>query len=591
MTTRDTLIQYARLLGAYLRPLGRHMALLALLLFSSIGLQLWKPQILRDFIDLAQVGAATNLLVERAILFFALAILGPALYFATTFVTQDVRWRATNRMRGDLAGHCLSLDMPFHNAHTPGSIIERIDGDVDTLSNFFSQLAIQIVGNAVLLMGILVLLFREDPRIGGVYFVFVIIVAYVLGRSVGITAPLWKVERQISSEIYGFLEERLGGTEDIRASGAVAYVLRGLQTLRQRYFRASHKAFLMSILLNWGFTEGMLALGTVMALGLGGLLMLRGEITIGTVYLILHYNAMLQWPLNQIARQLRDLQSATGSIERIQELFAMQPAVLDPAPKDAATLPSGALSVAFDAVNFHYPDDDAADGLVLRDVTWRLAPGDVVGVLGRTGSGKTTMTRLLSRLYDPTRGRVLTGEVPLTRLPLAELRHRVGLVTQDVQIFQATVRDNLTLFDDSFDDAAILRVIDDLGLSAWFDDLPEGLDTELGAGGAGLSAGEAQLLAFTRVFLRDPGLIILDEASSRLDPATERLMERAIDRLFAGRTGVIVAHRLGTVQRAGKILIVDQGQVAEFGDRLALVADPGSRFAHLLQTGLEEVLV
>lgn len=591
MTTRDTLSQYARLLGAYLRPLGRQMVLLALLLFASIGLQLWKPQILRDFIDLAQTGAPLSVLTERAILFFALAILGPALYPLTTYVTQDVRWRATNRMRGDLASHCLALDMPFHNAHTPGSIIERIDGDVDTLSNFFSQLAVQIIGNAVLLVGILALLFREDPRIGGVYLVFVIAVAYVLGNSVGITAPLWKREREISSEVYGFLEERLGGTEDIRSSGAVDYVLRGLQTLRQRYFRASNRAFLMSILLNWGFTEGMLALGTVMALGLGGLLMLRGEITIGTVYLILHYNTMLQWPLNQIARQLRDLQSATGSIERIQELFEMQPAVVDPAPEDAATLPTGALSLAFDAVSFHYPDDDAADGLVLRDVTWHLTPGDVVGVLGRTGSGKTTMTRLLSRLYDPTRGQVRAGEISLPRLPLAELRRRVGLVTQDVQIFQATVRDNLTLFDESIDDAAILRVIDDLGLSPWFDDLPEGLDTELGAGGAGLSAGEAQLLAFTRVFLRDPGLVILDEASSRLDPATERLMERAIDRLFAGRTGVIVAHRLGTVQRAGKILIVEDGQVAEFGERLALAADPGSRFAHLLQTGLEEVLV
>jgi ATP-binding cassette, subfamily B, bacterial len=591
MTTRSTLSQYGRLLGAYLRPLARQVLLLALLLFGGIGLQLWKPQILRDFIDMAQRGAATSELVERAILFFGLAILGPALWFATTYVTQDVRWRATNHMRGDLAGHCLALDMPFHNAHTPGSIIERIDGDVDTLSNFFSQLALQIVGNAVLLLGILALLFREDPRIGGVYLIFVVSVAYVLGRSVGITAPLWKVERQISSELYGFLEERLGGTEDIRASGAVAYVLRGLQALRQRHFRASNKAFLMSILLNWGFTEGMLALGTVMALGLGGLLMLRGEITIGTVYLILHYNTMLQWPLNQIARQLRDLQSATGSIERIQDLFAMRPAVLEPAPEDAAALPAGALSVAFDGVSFHYPDDDAADGLVLRDVSWGLAPGDVVGVLGRTGSGKTTMTRLLSRLYDPLKGEVRAGDVALPRLPLAELRRRVGLVTQDVQIFQATVRDNLTLFDDTIDDATILRVIDELGLSSWFDDLPDGLDTELGAGGAGLSAGESQLLAFTRVFLRDPGLVILDEASSRLDPATERLMEHAVGRLFAGRTGVIVAHRLGTVQRAGKILIVEDGHIAEFGDRLALAADPGSRFAHLLHTGLEEVLV
>jgi ATP-binding cassette, subfamily B, bacterial len=591
MKTPKMLTRYLRLLGAYLRPLWRRVVLLALMLFGAIALHLWKPQILRDFIDLAQGGAGSDELVPRAILFFGLAIAGPALHFTTSYVTQDVRWRATNRMRGDLAGHCLALDMPFHNAHTPGSIIERIDGDVDTLSNFFSQLTIQIIGNALLLTGILALLFREDGRIGAVYLVFVSAVGYVLVKSVSITAPLWKEERQVSSEIYGYLEERLAGTEDIRSSGAVPYVLQGLQKLRQRYFRTSYRAMLMGMLLNWGFTEGMLALGTVIALGLGGLFMLRGEMTIGTVYLIVHYNTMLQWPLNQLSRQLRDLQSATGSIERIQELFDTQPAVTEPGPETSRTLPPGPLSLAFEAVDFRYPDDDDTEGLVLDGVSWRLEPGDIVGVLGRTGSGKTTMTRMLSRLYDPIAGEVRIGGALLTSLPLAELRRRVGVVTQDVQTFQASVRDNLTLFDASIDDEQIRHVVDELGLTPWLDDLPEGLDTELGTGAAGLSAGEAQLLAFTRVFLRNPGLVILDEASSRLDPATERLMERAVGRLFAGRTGVIVAHRLGTVQRADKILIVEDGRVAEFGDRLALAADPGSRFSHLLQTGLEEVLV
>jgi ABC-type multidrug transport system fused ATPase/permease subunit len=412
-----------------------------------------------------------------------------------------------------------------------------------------------------------------------------------LGKSVKITAPLWKDQREASSQLFGYLEERLGGTEDIRANGAVAYVMRGLQKAVRRLVAASRKAFIASVALNWGFTEGMLALGTVMALGLGGLLMQRGVLTIGSVYLIFHYNTMLQWPLNQLARQLRDLQSATGSIERIQELFDMSSAVPDPLPERTASLGADALSVSFDHVDFRYPDDDTEDGLVLTSVAWQLAPGEVVGVLGRTGSGKTTMTRLLCRLYDPVAGAVRLDGVPLDRVPVAELRRRVGIVTQDVQLFQATVRDNLTLFDEEVDDERLLRVVDELGLGPWLDDLSDGLDTELGTGTAGLSAGEAQLLAFTRVFLRDPGLVILDEASSRLDPMTERLMEQAIDRLFEGRTAVIVAHRLATVQRASKILILEDGRVVEFGDRSSLAADPDSRFAHLLRTGLEEVLV
>lgn len=584
---RDTLERYQALLVTYLRPLRREVGVLALLLFSGIGLQLWKPQILRDFIDMAQTGGFADLLRRQAALFFALVIVARVLQLATTWVVQDVRWRATNRMRGDLAAHCLSLDMPFHNEQTPGSMIERIDGDVNVLSNFFSQFVVQIVGNAALLVGILILLFLEDWRIGTAFLVFVIVVASVLSKSVAITAPMWKAQRQASSELYGYLEERLGGTEDIRASGAVSYVLRGLQRAIQQLFRASRKAFIASVALNWGFTEGVLALGSVMALGLGGWLMLRDEITIGSVYLVFHYNTMLQWPLNQLARQLRDLQSATGSIERIQELFDTAPKVAEPPPEDAVVLPDGPLSVAFEAVDFGYEDD----GLVLKSLSWALTPGDVVGILGRTGSGKTTITRLLCRLYDPRRGHVLVGDVALAKVPITDLRHRVGIVTQDVQLFHASVRDNLTLFDETLRDADILDVVDALGLDAWLRDLPEGLDTELGSNAAGLSAGEAQLLAFTRVFLRDPGLIILDEASSRLDPMTERLMERAIDRLFRGRTGVIVAHRLATVQRATKIMILEDGEIVEFGDRIALAADPDSRFSHLLRTGMEEVLV
>ena len=174
---------------------------------------------------------------------------------------------------------------------------------------------------------------------------------------------------------------------------------------------------------------------------------------------------------------------------------------------------------------------------------------------------------------------------------LADLRGHIGMVTQDVQLFAATVRDNLTLFNPRLPDEQLLAVIEDLGLSGWLGSLPDGLDTRLAAGGAGLSAGEAQLLAFTRVFLHDPALVILDEASSRLDPATEGLVDRAIERLLAGRTGIIIAHRLGTVARTDDVLILEEGRVCEHGPRSDLADDPSSQYSGLLQTGLQEVLV
>jgi ABC-type multidrug transport system fused ATPase/permease subunit len=211
-----------------------------------------------------------------------------------------------------------------------------------------------------------------------------------------------------------------------------------------------------------------------------------------------------------------------------------------------------------------------------------------MGLVGRTGSGKTTISRLLFRLYDVGEGAVRLDGVDVRDLPLATLRRNVGLVTQDVQLFQASVRDNVTFFDDTIPDARISEVFERLGMSEWLARLPDGLDTRLEASGGGLSAGEAQLLAFVRVFLRDPGLVILDEPSSRLDLATERMIEQGMRALLAGRTGIIIAHRLATVRRADVILTLGGGRVLELGAREALERQPDSHFAALLRVGLED---
>lgn len=643
--------EYARFLRRYLSRRVPLVLALGVTLLVSISLQIINPQILRSFIDNARAGAADSLLTRLALIFIGVAVSQQLIGVLVVFITENLGWASTNDLRLDLARHTLGLDMSFHAAHTPGEMIERIDGDVMALSNFFSQFILQVFGNLLLVAGILLVLLREDWRISLSLTAFVALTMFVLLRLANISVSSWEAERQASADLFGFLEERLSGTEDIRSNNARDYVLDRFYRLTRNLMRNTIKAGLkLNILLNTTWT--LFAVGNAVAILVSAALFRAGAITLGTVFMIIYYTNMLNWPLERITQQMQDLQRAGASLIRILGIQRLSSKIRGEdqfgTPQGAEPrLAPGPLAVSFERVTFGYDDSEAAPAsapagagepgmpagrryivsgdistgdiaeaafaaaldprrwrpytepaetkeMVLRDISFDLAPGRIIGLLGRTGSGKTTLTRLLFRLYDPDQGCIRLGNgdglIDIRELPIQELRRSVGMVTQNIQLFHATVRENLTFFDPSIPDERIHQAIADLGLQEWFNSLPKGLDTELESGGGGLSAGEAQLLAFTRIFLRDPGLVILDEATSRLDPATEHLIEQAVGKLVRSRTAIIVAHRLGTVQRADDILILENGRIAEYGPRARLAEDPASRFYHLLQTGLEEVL-
>jgi ATP-binding cassette, subfamily B, bacterial len=577
--------RYWRLLARYLRPQWLRMSLLAVILCGAIGAQVVAPLVASRFIDQATSGGALRGLILLALLTMGLALVGQGVAVAETYVAENMSWAATNALRADLVAHLLRLDAPFHTAHTPGELIERVDGDVSTLARFFSRFVVYVLGNGLLMVGVLALLFHVDWRVGLGLSAFAALAVTTMLRIRAVATPAWAAERQASADFYGFLGEYLAGLEDIRSSGARAFVLRRCAEVMRPWRAVTLKAQ------TWGYamaatSQGLFALGTAVAFALSAMLFKAGTLTIGTVYLIFQYTAVLSQPTEQIRKEVQDLQQADASMGRIEALLGTAPRLVD-GPGGLLALPPGPLAVELDGVSFDY----AEDAPVLRDVSVCVKPGRVLGVVGRTGSGKTTLTRLLPRFYDPLAGVVRLGGVDLRTVRLAAVRARIGLVTQEVHLFNASVRDNLTLFDDGVPDDRISAVLETLGLAGWLRALPQGLDTPLGPGGAGLSAGQAQVLACARIFLRDPDVVILDEASSRLDPATERLVHTALGRLLEGRTGIIVAHRLATVAYADDILVLEDGRVREYGPRLALAADPTSRFAALLRVATEEVSV
>ena len=570
-----------RLLVRYLRPFRRQMLVLAAILAVLIGLQLATPLAASRFIDVAVADGSMETLVNLAVITIALALLAQGVAVLETWVAERISWGATNALREALAAHLLHLDAAFHHAHTPGELIERIDGDIGTLARLFSRFTVYVVGNVLLVAGILILLYALDWRVGLGLTLFVAAAVATMLRLRAAATPYSAAERQASAGFYGFLGEHLAGLEDVRALGARGFVMRRCAELMRAWLAARMQAQMRG----YGMvaaSQGLFGLGMAFALALSAMLFRDGVLTIGAIFLIFRYTEMLRHPTEQIRNEIQDVQQAGASLGRIEDLLGQRSRIVD---GPVSSLPPGPLPVELDRVWFGYEPGVP----VLHEVSLRLEPQRVLGILGRTGSGKTTLTRLLLRFYDPDCGVVRLGGVDLRSVSLSAIRAHIGLVTQEAQLFNASVRDNLTLFDDSVPDGRLIDILESLGMGEWLRALPAELDTWLGAGGIGLSAGQMQTLACARVLLRDPDVVILDEPSSKLDPATERPVHRVFARLLAGRTGVIVAHRLSTLALADDILILEQGRVLESGPRLGLAADPTTRYAAMLRQSVAEV--
>ena len=568
-----------RALAALLKPdAGRWVGLGLLVAFGS-GMALAGPLVVRRIIDEAGQGAGRSTVIGLAALFLVLAIATQLITVAVAWFATVTSWHTSNAIRLQLAEHVLGLDHAFHRRHTPGELIQRVDGDVTSVSDFFGRVVPKVIGAAAMVVGMMIVLAVLDWRlaVGAIAYLAATAALVVRGRhrAVGEATD----EMGAYAQLYGGIEERLTASEDLRANGAGGHAM-------WRFVEESAAAMHSSVrresafLRLWWTVQGSVSVGSALSLVAGASLVANGTISLGTAFLMFQYVLLLERPLEDVIQQLETVQKANGAMVRVIDLLAVEATVLD----DGTTSPAdGPLAVDFCDVSFGY-GDEPGDEQVLRRLTLSIAAGRSLGVVGRTGSGKTTLSRLVLRLVDITGGRLLLGGVPIAEIPMAELRRRVAMIPQEVELFSGTIRDNVTLFDPTPTDAAVADALCRAGLTALVDG---GIDRELGAGGAGLSAGEAQLLALARVWLRNPDLVVLDEATARVDPATEALLEAAVAELMRTRTTIVIAHRLSTLRHVDEIAVLDHGRLIEHGERDVLAADSTSRFHHLLELALE----
>lgn len=549
--------------------------LLSAVLLVAMLLPVAGPILLGGVVDDALAGRGVGVLIAGAGAFLAITLVADALQLFITYAAVRLAWRIGNRLRQDLARHALGLDLTWHGGHSPGLLIERIDGDVEAIVRFSSTAVLNLLGNAVLLAGTLVAAFVIEWRAGLLIGVVAAAAVAVMRRLRRAAVGAFDAEREVQANLYGDLEERLGGLEDLRANGAADYVVHRLHTASSKWWHIARRASFLGDGA-YALAAATFSLGSVATLAFAIYLNLQGQLSLGATLALFRFAQMVRQPLESVAEQLTEFQRAIAGSRRAARLLATRPALVD---GPGTPLPSGPLEVEFDNVVFAYPDEP--EQAVLDGVSLRLDPGTVLGIVGRTGSGKTSLGRLLLRFWDVTSGALRLGGVDLRQTTQAELRRRIGVVTQEVQILRASLRDNLTLLGTvDAADGRLWQVLTDVGLRDWSQALPHGLETQLD-GDLQLSAGQAQLLAFARILLTDPGLVVLDEATSRLDPDTEELIGQATGRVIQGRTVVIIAHRLETLDRVDEVAVMSDGTIVEHGPRRDLLANPDSRYRAL----------
>jgi len=591
---RQRLARLVPYLGRDRRRLGLTLLLLIPVAFAAAVQPLLVGQAISVLRREPTMGWLDGMPVPEALRLLVLLLLGAVLLRLglqgiQTFNVQAVGQRLTARIRDDLFAHAMALSLRFHDRTPVGKLLTRLTSDVDALAEVFGSGAVGVLADLVTLLVIAVTMISIEWRLGLLMLVSQVpVVLGILWLQGRFRKANYRVREELS-QLNADLQENLQGLEVVQMFRREATNSARFAQVTAAYREAVNGTILFDSAIS-AFIEWVALSAVAVVLALGGAMVLGSAMGLGTLTTFILYSQRLFDPLRQLAERFTQIQGGLTAVERIGELLEqpIEIADLPTSERTAAAIQSGsrrasAGEVIFDNVSFAYRVDDP----ILTDLSFRIAPGEHVALVGPTGSGKTTVIRLLCRLYEPQRGRILLDGIDIRQLPIPTLRQRLGVVLQDTFLFSGNVADNLRL-DAPITSEDLHQICAELGLEPLLRRLPDGLATELRERGGNLSSGERQLLSVARVAIRDPSVLVMDEATAFMDPSTEATLQRDLSRLLQQRTAIVIAHRLATVEAADRILVLRKGRLIEQGShsQLRLAGGVYAQLADLQERGL-----
>ena len=553
---------------SYMKPyLGWFLLCLALVL-ALTGFDLYRPILIGDAIDLFETQGNYDVIIDTAIKYGIVLALSFVFNLVQTWVLQKTGQRIILTVRKELYAHIQSLSCRYFDLTPVGKLVTRVTNDVEALNEMYSGILVRLFRNIVKIIGLAIVMLTMDLKLALISFVLLPVVAVLTVVFRKISRKTYRITRTRLTDLNTFLSENISGMRIIQIFGREERKFDEFNDRNYKYYRAFYREMLVFAIFR-PLIYILSVLSLMLVLGVGSREVLGNVISIGTLYIFAQYIQSFFEPIQELAEQFSTLQSSLASAEKIFTI--MDEDALVPEPENPVVLPEIKGRIEFDHVWFAYDNEN----YVLRDVSFVIEPGQKVAFVGATGAGKSSILNLIGRYYDIQQGHIYIDSVDIRNISKKQLRSAIGQMQQDVFIFEGTVESNIRLYDENITSEEVREAAEYVNASRFIEKLPNGYEEPVSERGSTFSAGERQLLSFARTLAHRPSILVMDEATANIDTETEALIQEALERLMKGRTTIMVAHRLSTIQHADCIMVMHKGKIRERGTHQELLAQNG----------------